>query len=88
LTKFDQGLTGPLTKPKAESNWPLLDNSEERNESFDSTLYGPKTDEKRGSYGQNCEKDIPTLSQILLSVVDKTAYLGGNVCAKILSDPL
>ena len=30
----------------------------------------------------------PTLSQILLSVVDKTAYLGGNVCAKILSNPL
>jgi hypothetical protein len=23
----------------------------------------------------------PTLSQILLSVVDKTAHLGGNVCA-------
>ena len=33
-------------------------------------------------------KNGPTLSQILLSVVDKTAYLGGNVCAKILSDPL
>ena len=30
----------------------------------------------------------PTLSQILLSVVDKTAHLGGNVCTKILSDPL
>ena len=30
----------------------------------------------------------PTLSQILLSVVDKTAYSGGNVCAKILSDLL
>jgi hypothetical protein len=30
----------------------------------------------------------PTLSQILLSVVDKTAYLGGNVCARTLSDPL
>ena len=30
----------------------------------------------------------PTLSQILLSVVDKTTYLRGNVCAKILSDPL
>ena len=26
--------------------------------------------------------------KILLSVVDKTAYLRGNVCAKILSDPL
>ena len=25
---------------------------------------------------------------MLLSVVDKTAYLGGNVCEKILSDPL
>uniref|UniRef100_A0A2N9F612 Uncharacterized protein n=1 Tax=Fagus sylvatica TaxID=28930 RepID=A0A2N9F612_FAGSY len=33
-------------------------------------------------------KNGPTLSQILLSIVDKTAYLGGNVCAKILSDPL
>ena len=33
-------------------------------------------------------KNGPTLSQILLSVVDKTAYLGGNVCAKILFDPL
>ena len=33
-------------------------------------------------------KKGPTLSQILLSVVDKTAYLRGNVCAKILSDPL
>ena len=22
----------------------------------------------------------PTLNQILLSIVDKTAYLGGNVC--------
>ena len=33
-------------------------------------------------------KNSPTLSQILLSVVDKTAYLRGNVCAKILSDPL
>jgi hypothetical protein len=33
-------------------------------------------------------KNGPTLSQILVSVVDKTAYLGGNVCAKILSDPL
>ena len=32
-------------------------------------------------------KNGPTLSQILLSVVDKTAYLGGNVCTKILSDP-
>uniref|UniRef100_A0A2N9F6M9 Uncharacterized protein n=1 Tax=Fagus sylvatica TaxID=28930 RepID=A0A2N9F6M9_FAGSY len=64
----------------------LRDN--QRDESFDSILYGPKTDEKRGSYGQNCAKNGPTLSQILLSVVDKTAYLGGNVCAKILSDPL
>uniref|UniRef100_A0A2N9FLF5 Uncharacterized protein n=1 Tax=Fagus sylvatica TaxID=28930 RepID=A0A2N9FLF5_FAGSY len=33
-------------------------------------------------------KNGPTLSQILVSVVDKTAYLGGSVCAKILSDPL
>ena len=33
-------------------------------------------------------KKGPTLSQILLSVVDKTAYLRDNVCAKILSSPL
>ena len=32
-------------------------------------------------------KNNPTLSQILLSVVDKTAYLGGRVCTRILSDP-
>ena len=31
-------------------------------------------------------KSGPTLSQILLSVVDKTAYLGGNVCTRILSN--
>ena len=29
----------------------------------------------------------PTLSQILLSVVDKNAYFGGNVCAWILASP-
>ena len=29
----------------------------------------------------------PTLSQILLSVVDKTAYLEGNVCMKSPSNP-
>jgi hypothetical protein len=32
-------------------------------------------------------KSGQTLSQILLSVVDKTAYLGGIVCAQTLSDP-
>jgi hypothetical protein len=31
-------------------------------------------------------KSGPTLSQILLSVVDKTAYLGGSVCTRILSN--
>ena len=31
-------------------------------------------------------KNGPTLSQILLSVVDKIAYLGGNVCTRILSN--
>jgi hypothetical protein len=41
-----------------------------------------------GKNGVMTGKNGPTLSQILLSVVDKTAYLGGNVCAKILSDPL
>ena len=58
LTKFDQCLTGPLTRLKAESNRPLLDHSEEHDEIFDSALYGPKTDEKRGSYDQNCEKTV------------------------------
>ena len=29
----------------------------------------------------------PTLSQILLSVIDKTAYLRGSTCAQILSAP-
>ena len=28
-----------------------------------------------------------TLSQILLSDVDKTAYLGGSICAQILFAP-
>ena len=32
-------------------------------------------------------KKGPTLSQILLSIVDKTVYLGGNVRTKILFDP-
>uniref|UniRef100_A0A2N9EWE8 Uncharacterized protein n=1 Tax=Fagus sylvatica TaxID=28930 RepID=A0A2N9EWE8_FAGSY len=49
---------------------------------------GRKRTRNERSYGQNCEKTVRTLSQILVSVVDKTAYLGGNVCAKILSDPL
>ena len=31
-------------------------------------------------------KNGPTLSQILLSVVDKTAYLGGSVCTQIISN--
>jgi hypothetical protein len=31
-------------------------------------------------------KSGPTLSQILLSVVDKIAYLGGSVCTWILSN--
>ena len=31
-------------------------------------------------------KSGTTLSQILLSVVDKTAYLGGSVCTRILSN--
>ena len=31
-------------------------------------------------------KISPTLSQILLSVVDKTTYLGGSVCVWILSN--
>jgi hypothetical protein len=31
-------------------------------------------------------KNGPTLSQILLSVVDKIAYLGGSICAWILSN--
>ena len=63
LTWFDRGLTKPLTRPKTELNWPLLDRSEEHDESFDSVLYGPKTDEKRGSYGQNCEKTVQHLAK-------------------------
>ena len=31
-------------------------------------------------------KISPTLSKILLSIVDKTARLGGDVCAEILFD--
>ena len=31
-------------------------------------------------------KNGPTLSQILLSVVDKTTYLEGSVCTRILSN--
>jgi hypothetical protein len=31
-------------------------------------------------------KNGPTLSQILLSVVDKTAYLGDSICTRILSN--
>jgi hypothetical protein len=31
-------------------------------------------------------KNGPTLSQILPSVVDKTTYLGGSVCTRILSN--
>jgi hypothetical protein len=34
------------------------------------------------------EKTVQHLAKFLLSVVDKTAYLGGNVCAEILSGPL
>uniref|UniRef100_A0A2N9H3T6 Uncharacterized protein n=1 Tax=Fagus sylvatica TaxID=28930 RepID=A0A2N9H3T6_FAGSY len=49
---------------------------------------GRKRVEKRESCGQNCEKTVRHLAKFWLSVVDKTAYLGGNVCAKILSDPL
>ena len=33
-------------------------------------------------------KKVQHLTKFLLSVVDKTAYLGGNICVKILSDPL
>jgi hypothetical protein len=32
-------------------------------------------------------KISPTLNQILLSIVDKTAYLRGSTCAQILSAP-
>jgi hypothetical protein len=34
------------------------------------------------------KKTVQHLAKFLLSVVDKTAYLGGNVCAEILSGPL
>ena len=39
-----------------------------------------------GVIGKTVKID-PTLSQILLSVVDKNAYFGGNVCAWILASP-
>jgi hypothetical protein len=65
-----------------------LDQGIENIKSFDSVLYGSKTDEKRESCGQNCGKTVRYLAKFLVSIVDKTAYLGGNVCAKILSDPL
>jgi hypothetical protein len=45
-------------------------------------------DEKRESCGQNCEKTVRHLAKFLVSIVDKIAPLEGNVCAKILSDPL
>ena len=63
LTKVDQGLTGPLTRPKTESNWLPLDHSEEHVQSFNSILYGSKTDKKWGSYGQNCEKTVQHLAK-------------------------
>ena len=40
LTRVDQGLTEPLTRPKAELDWPLLDHCVEHDENFDSLLYG------------------------------------------------
>uniref|UniRef100_A0A2N9EMK5 Uncharacterized protein n=1 Tax=Fagus sylvatica TaxID=28930 RepID=A0A2N9EMK5_FAGSY len=66
----------------------LLDHSEERNESFDSDTLRAENGRETRELWSKLRKNGPTLSQILLSVVDKTAYLGGNVCAKILSDPL
>ena len=58
LTKFDQGLTRPLIRPKAELNWSPPDQCVEYVESFDLILYRSKTDKKRGSYGQNREKTV------------------------------
>uniref|UniRef100_A0A2N9I8Z2 Uncharacterized protein n=1 Tax=Fagus sylvatica TaxID=28930 RepID=A0A2N9I8Z2_FAGSY len=62
--------------------------SQERNESFDSDTLRVENGRETRKLWSKLRKNGPTLSQILLSVVDKTAYLGGNVCAKILSDPL
>ena len=63
LTKFDLGLTGPLTRPKTRSDWLLSDQCVEHVKSFDSILYGSKTDKKRGSYGQNCKKTVQHLAK-------------------------
>uniref|UniRef100_A0A2N9G5Z5 Uncharacterized protein n=1 Tax=Fagus sylvatica TaxID=28930 RepID=A0A2N9G5Z5_FAGSY len=62
---------------------------EERNQELRFRYFtGRKRTRNEESYGQNCEKTVRHLAKFWLSVVDKTAYLGGNVCAKILSDPL
>jgi hypothetical protein len=37
---------------------------------------------------KTAKKPVRYLAKFLVSIVDKTAYLGGNACAKILSDPL
>uniref|UniRef100_A0A2N9H4X8 Uncharacterized protein n=1 Tax=Fagus sylvatica TaxID=28930 RepID=A0A2N9H4X8_FAGSY len=46
------------------------------------------TGRKRTRNERVMAKTAKKRSELSLSVVDKTAYLGGNVCAKILSDPL
>ena len=55
LTKVDRGLTKALTEPKARSSRPPPNHWVEHIESFDSVLYGSKTNKKRGSYRQNRE---------------------------------
>ena len=53
LTKFDQSLTKTLTGPKARFDELTPDHWIRHIKSFNSELYGSKTDEKRESYGQN-----------------------------------
>ena len=52
LPRFDQA----LTRPKVRFGRPPPNHWVEHIESFDSVLYGSKTDEKWGSYGQNRKK--------------------------------
>ena len=55
-------------------------------ESFDSILYESKNGRETRELWVKLQKKGPTLSQILLSIVDKTAYLEGSVRARILTN--
>ncbi len=51
LTKSDRSLTKTMTRTKSRLDRPFSDNWKEYIKTFNSTLHGSKTDEKRGSYG-------------------------------------